>query len=328
MADLADELAQLPRRLPEIPGAELITCHQSMVQVRIRHTEHKQLTVLLQFPRDYPSSPLLVEIKSKTVPPRLVEGLVKICDQELRKHLGEQQVVTLLKFVSDFVASNPFLVCSEELNFIKKELCRDGDDLKVKQKAGVLHYKAYEGKYFIDFKLSVPNEYPDKPVGLEIKESNFPPHLAQVFVGHTTELSRQCVEPPLRKRPNDPPFVPKPSLKLIAEYLVTDCTRRYPHEQCSVCQEKALPEDPQTIINDESDPHYVYRVYCGHMYHRSCLDAYMKTPPFAGGKKCKVCGKRIAHDKWNVPPKLAEDRWAHQEARKREIAEVADFLGF
>ena len=48
---------------------------------------------------------------------------------------------------------------------------------------------------------------------------------------------------------------------------------------------------------------------------------------YVGGKKCPKCKQRIFHDKWNVPPKLAEDRWAHQEARKREIAEVADFLG-
>lgn len=48
---------------------------------------------------------------------------------------------------------------------------------------------------------------------------------------------------------------------------------------------------------------------------------------FSGGKKCLECKERLSHDKWNVQPKLAEDRWAHQEARKRELAEVADFLG-
>ena len=48
----------------------------------------------------------------------------------------------------------------------------------------------------------------------------------------------------------------------------------------------------------------------------------------AGGKKCLVCHQRISHEKWNVPPRLAEERWAHQEAKRREIAEVADFLGF
>ncbi len=47
----------------------------------------------------------------------------------------------------------------------------------------------------------------------------------------------------------------------------------------------------------------------------------------AGGKKCPKCQQRIFHDKWNVPPRLAEERWAHKEAREREVAEVADFLG-
>ena len=45
-----------------------------------------------------------------------------------------------------------------------------------------------------------------------------------------------------------------------------------------------------------------------------------------GGKKCIDCGKRIFHDKWNITPKLAEERWAHQQARQREIDEVVDFL--
>ena len=51
---------------------------------------------------------------------------------------------------------------------------------------------------------------------------------------------------------------------------------------------------------------------------------------FLGIKKYVSCGQRIFHEKWKIPPdpKLAEERWAHQEARKREIAEVAEFLGF
>ena len=47
---------------------------------------------------------------------------------------------------------------------------------------------------------------------------------------------------------------------------------------------------------------------------------------FSDGKKCLECGKRIYHENWNITPKLAEERWAHQEARKREIEEVSDFL--
>ena len=46
----------------------------------------------------------------------------------------------------------------------------------------------------------------------------------------------------------------------------------------------------------------------------------------AGGKKCPDCGKQVYHEKWTIGEKLAEDRWAHRQARDRELAEVADFF--
>lgn len=37
-------------------------------------------------------------------------------------------------------------MCYDELNHVKKELFREGDEIKVKQKAGILHYKAFQGR--------------------------------------------------------------------------------------------------------------------------------------------------------------------------------------
>lgn len=39
-----------------------------------------------------------------------------------------------------------------------------------------------------------------------------------------------------------------------------------------------------------------------------------------------VCGIRISHDRWALNVKLAEARWAQQQARERELEEVKDFL--
>ena len=52
------------------------------------------------------------------------------------------QVLLLLEFVNDFLTNNPFVVCSEELNFIKRELAREGDTVKVRYKTGSIHFKA------------------------------------------------------------------------------------------------------------------------------------------------------------------------------------------
>lgn len=51
----------------------------------------------------------------------------------------------------------------------------------------------------------------------------------------------------------------------------------------------------------------------------------MKTPPF-GNKKCKACGARIYHFKWSLSDQLAEERWAHEQARERELQEVTEFF--
>jgi hypothetical protein len=161
---------------------------------------------------------------------------------------------------------------------------------------------------------------------LEVKETNFPRELMAVISGHVMERLRQCVEPPLHRKPTDPVFEPRPSLQLAVEYVVTECVRRYPLDKCSICDVTALPCDPQCVVGDENHPDYVYRIYCGHLYHRHCIEDYLKKPPFTGGKKCLVCGARVAHDKWNISPRLAEQRWAHHQARLREIDEVVDFL--
>lgn len=81
----------------------------------------------------------------------------------------------------------------------------------------------------------------------------------------------------------------------------------------------------QDIENNESAPKHIERLYCGHLFHNQCLVAYMRKPPF-GNKNCGICNKKIFHDKWALTDRLAEDRWAHEQARERELAEVTDFF--
>lgn len=68
-------------------------------------------------------------------------------------HRYSLQVLVLVKFVNEFIVSNPFIVCSDELSFIKKQLQREGDEVKVKQKAGVIQYKACQERYVSTLRL-------------------------------------------------------------------------------------------------------------------------------------------------------------------------------
>lgn len=81
----------------------------------------------------------------------------------------------------------------------------------------------------------------------------------------------------------------------------------------------------QDIVTDEYADKHVDRLYCGHILHSGCLIKFMRTPPF-GNKRCSQCNEKIYHEKWGITDRLAEDRWAHEQARERELAEVTDFF--
>ncbi|GIY37842.1 uncharacterized protein CDAR_234851 [Caerostris darwini] len=320
-----DELKDIKNHCEsQIPGSKVIACVPSMVRVDLRRTKYKQLTVCLQFPELYPQQTLLIELKSKTLCDKFLNGLTKICEEECKKLLGKPQILKVLKFLKQFIDENPLSVCSDEVSLIKRKL-DENDQIKLKQKTSSLSIHIMQGLYFGKVKAMIPDVYPEEQVQIELTDCNFPRNFEKWFSGQSMEIARQCVQKPLKPKPKDPPFKPKPSLWPSVEFII-DEIKRFPKEICQLCKEKCFPPDPTQNITEEGDEKHIEKVYCGHIFHNACLDIYMKTPPFHGGKKCPSCGKRIYHEKWKITPKLAEDRWAHQEAKKRELGEVVEFF--
>ena len=62
-----------------------------------RKTKYKKLVVCLQFPNDYPNNPIIIEIKSKTLPEKLCNGFTNICDAEAKKAVGKPHVSSIIE---------------------------------------------------------------------------------------------------------------------------------------------------------------------------------------------------------------------------------------
>lgn len=324
---IQEELKDVKDRISKVvPTAEVIGCHQANVQIKVTRTKHKQCMCQFQFPKNYPNESILLEVKSKVFPVKVIDAIRKIAEAEAKKLHGKPQIISLIKFVNKFIEENPLLVCSDEISKVKKKLFEEQDELKIKQKTGVVDYRMAAKKYFLHVKLTVPDLYPSQSVVIEFKGSNFPKILEYHFVAQAQEIARQCVQPPLRKDPKAQPFEVKPSLYAVLEYLSALCIHTFPVETCPCCLKAALADEPEECETNPNADMFVEWVYCKHVYHHACLDIYMKTPPFDGGKKCPKCDKRIYHEKWNISPYLAEQRWAQKEARQREIEEVTEFL--
>ncbi|KAL8575354.1 hypothetical protein ACOMHN_048647 [Nucella lapillus] len=316
------ELVQVKQKVPEIPNTKLIAAVVDLVKVEIKKTEHKQINITCLFPVKYPHEPLVVELNSKTLAYKLLMGLNSVCEAETKKIMGQRQVVHMVNFVKTFLDENPLSVCSEEIAFVKKELLTPEDEIKLKQKTSQVVLKLRQQKYFMTIVISVPDVYPLQQIVAEVAEYNLPHFLKVNFQAQAVEIARQCVQPPLKKKPKDAPFTPKPSLQPVCDYLIRDCMKRYPVESCPLCKKKILPAEPSDNVREYG----IERVYCGHLFHFRCLDKYMKTPPFAAGKFCPADKKQIFHERWQTSASVMEQRWAHKQAKQRELEEVMDFL--
>ena len=173
--------------------------------------------------------------------------------------------------------------------------------------------------------------------------------------GQAREIARQCVEEPLKKQSLTlQPFEARPSFEKTLLFII-EATKEFYIETCPICKKLCLPENPSDVITNDTKDDYIERVYCGHIYHQGCLKKYIREPPFLpDGKLCpalkkhprsdekkstnvqkstsskkvvsSTCSIRLSHDRWSLTVKMAEARWAQQQARERELEEVVDFL--
>lgn len=288
---------------------------------------------------------------------------------------------------------NPLCIVYDEIATIKSMLRPnntkisnyDNGELKCFQKSSSVLLTVNGGDYYYKAKFHIPETYPIRSIEWNEYKSNFPITLLRFLNGQALEISRKCVERPLRMNDKEI-FIAKPSLLKTLKFIV-EATIDFHNELCPVCEIKVLPTNATNVESNDTSDHYVERVYCGHIYHQGCLKRFMREPPFpAGGKLCpakkahprsdhtgrfceyhqsisknyiiimdsvwsldkdvsnktasgskqkrfiqtiediKTCSIRISHDRWALNIKLAEARWAQQQARERELAEVKDFL--
>lgn len=93
MGIIEDELLEVKKLCEHIvPNTKLISCVPTMVRAEIKKTNFKTIVICAQFPQDYPHSPLLIELKSKTLSDKLLLALTNVCEQELKTKLGIEYI--------------------------------------------------------------------------------------------------------------------------------------------------------------------------------------------------------------------------------------------
>jgi len=119
--------------------------------------------------------------------------------------------------------------------------------------------------------------------------------------------------------------VPKPSILQVLQYLKEEVVEQLPSEPCRLCGKPVLPQDPKAACaGDPKSTDKLEHLYCGHFFHYTCLEKYITTPPF--GKECPKCGHTIHHHDFVTNKQVLEHRWAHKQAKQREIDDIKDMF--
>ena len=62
-----------------------------------RKSSFKKLTICMTYPSDYPAHHILIELKSKTIGQKLLDGLVKVSEEEAKKFEGKPHCLRIIK---------------------------------------------------------------------------------------------------------------------------------------------------------------------------------------------------------------------------------------
>ena len=102
MGVIEDELSEIKKCCEtQVPGTKVIAAVPALVRIEIEKTNYKKLVCCMMYPSDYPLSSILIELKSKTLAPKLLAGLTSVTEKECKKILGKPQALFVIKFKSE-----------------------------------------------------------------------------------------------------------------------------------------------------------------------------------------------------------------------------------
>mmetsp|Transcript_17822 Transcript_17822/g.30224 ORF Transcript_17822/g.30224 Transcript_17822/m.30224 type:complete len:486 (-) Transcript_17822:71-1528(-) len=234
-AQIIDEEMESLRGLP---ADSVVVEHHPIKQVKIKldYTINKQLDITLIYPgtnakegeeeeeeleskHQYPNSTLAVKLRSKVMPHKMVETLLKKAEALSKKlavtrlegdkagdWTGQPQGVAVFEFLQGILETNNLIPAWEELPQIRgilrlppkkgeerkeEEKKKELDEIKLFEKQGKIRVKAREAKFFLEFDMVVPEEYPAKQPQLKFIDHNLDQNFAHIFEAGANQIIRR-----------------------------------------------------------------------------------------------------------------------------------------
>ena len=149
--------------------------------------------------QNYPNASLVVKLKSKCLPHKLVEFLIKKSEGTVKKLVteGKPQVVPVFDFLKNIMTNNNLIPVWSEMPALKEVLRLQGenkdmlDEMKLFEKAGKIKMKLRQRKFYLDVEFVIPEAYPYAQLEIKFLDHNYDPNFARLFFARAEEIIRR-----------------------------------------------------------------------------------------------------------------------------------------
>lgn len=213
------------------PGA-VRTVTSSGLRLVTGRTAWQRTQLKLTYPPSFgtdKSTRVSCEVEAPQLAPELVRKLVAGCEAAAKKASVGSQGAAAFSFLLEASRSR-LLYCYPEVKMIKTLVkASPPSEMKASEKSGSIRLALKCGEYVLSVTLSVPDAYPDVPVGIKVasKTTSFPKELVQPFVSQANDACRRCaagVEPEVAMGASNPVRLPGKIKREDAEAAVAKVT--------------------------------------------------------------------------------------------------------
>ncbi|CAI2371272.1 unnamed protein product [Moneuplotes crassus] len=184
--------------LDTLPRSEAFD--DNSMRISIFHTMLKNCELVIKFTKEYPNTPLSCQVKTRSLPLRLVEIIKKGADKKLQElaEEGKYQVLRIYDYYNELLEHNNLIPAWKEVQKAKKLLDPEKDSMKLFQKAGKVKYIIQEEDLRLALLVGIPPDYPLVPLEVTILKNNkegtgtnINPRLLEIFSSHIQDLVRR-----------------------------------------------------------------------------------------------------------------------------------------
>eukprot|EP00941_MAST-03F_sp_MAST-3F-sp1_P000703 g703.t1 len=203
-----NEIHSIRKKVENIVGATVEASIDEYVAITLSESRFRTVKIGFKFPPTYPDEPLLTELTSHTIGKGLLRKWTFLSDNVAKDIVSKakklppsppdnncnsyEQIIPCVLAIQKQLKTNLLAPALPEIRSLAKNPF-ENTKLLLREDEGIIVAKSKIGQYNFVAEITVPPDYPDEAVSVQVKKSDFPWRLVQTALAQSREVARRCL---------------------------------------------------------------------------------------------------------------------------------------